>query len=323
MRPFIYERSASVADALASLGPDRLAYAGGTDLLTRMKLGITVPAHVVDVKVLALPRGIEHEQDGLRLGALTTLADIERAALPGWCALLPEAAAQAATPQIRERATLGGNLLQRPRCWYCRDPEVACWLKGGDACPARIGRHEHHAIFDESPCIAVHPSDLAACLVAANATVRVRGADEVRDVALDVLLAPPTDAARVEHRVGDAELIESVHVPAPADGAGTSLYLKAMDRKVWAFALVGLAASAAVERGRFTRLSLVASGVANVPHRIDASALIDAELTGARIDDLVRSVTAHAEPLAGNAYKADLLGRLVRDAVRRLTGDER
>ncbi len=308
MKPFAYARARSTSDALRSLGPDALAYAGGTDLLTRMKLGITEPARLVDVKALDLPKGIEPDGDGLRIGALTTLAELERADLPAWAALLRDAAAQAATPQIRERATLAGNLLQRPRCWYYRDPEVSCWLKGGDACPARTGRHEQHAIFDASPCLAVHPSDLATCLVAAHASVRLRGPDGTRDVPLDELLVPPTADRRVEHRVADDELVESVHVPA---AEGRSLYLKAMDRKVWAFALVGVAASATVENGRFTRLSLVASGVANVPHRLDASALVNAEPDPERL-------VIDATPLPGNAYKVDLLARLARDAVGRL-----
>ena len=321
MKPFAYARAGSTSEALAGLGPDRLAYAGGTDLLTRMKLGLTVPSDLVDVKGLDWPSGIESGGGQLRLGALATLAELERATLPGWCSLLTEAAAQAATPQIRERATIAGNLLQRPRCWYYRDPEVSCWLKGGESCPARTGRSEQHAIFDDSPCIAVHPSDLAACLVALDARVRLRSAAGSREAALDELLAPPADAERVEHRVADDELIESVSAAAPdgSDGA-RSLYLKAMDRKVWAFALVGLAATATVANGRFERLTLVASGVANVPRKLGeaASLLTGAELTDERIDEAVRAATADASPTSSNAYKADLLGRLLRDGVRRL-----
>ena len=321
MRPFDYARAGSADEALAGLGPDRLAYAGGTDLLTRMKLGITAPERLVDLKASGLPGAIESGPEGLAVGALATLADVERARLPDWCSLLTEAAAQAATPQIRERATVGGNLLQRPRCWYYREPEVACWLKGADACPARTGRSEHHAIFDESPCIAVHPSDLAACLVALGARVRLRSGSGAREAALDELLAPPTDAERVEHRVGDGELVESVSAAAP-DGADArrSVYLKAMDRKVWAFALVGVAAAARVEGGRLEDVSLVASGVANVPRRLDAAAraLEGGELDDERLAEAARAATADASPTEANAYKVDLLGRLVKDAARRL-----
>ena len=321
MKPFDYARASSADEALAGLGPDRLAYAGGTDLLTRMKLGITVPERLVDVKGLDLPDGIDAHGSRLEIGALATLADLERERLPGWCALLSEAAAQAATPQIRERATLGGNLLQRPRCWYYREPEVSCWLKGGDACPARTGRSEQSAIFDASPCIAVHPSDLAACLVALDARVALRSADGAREAALDELLAPPEDDRRVEHRVGEGELVASISAAAP-DGADArrSVYVKAMDRKVWAFALVGVAAAGHVEGGRVESLSLVASGVANVPRRLGAAAdaLVGEELTDARLDEAARAATADASPTERNAYKVDLLGRLVKDAVRRL-----
>ena len=321
MKPFDYARADGVDEALRGLGPDRLAYAGGTDLLTRMKLGLTEPASLVDVKGLDLPDAVTAGPDGLELGALTTLAELERAALPGWCSLLAEAAAQAATPQIRERATVAGNLLQRPRCWYYRDPDVACWLKGGESCPARTGRSEHHAIFDASPCIAVHPSDLAACLVALDARVRLRSGAGEREAALDELLAPPTDAHRIEHGVRDDELVASVSAAGPGTADDrASVYLKAMDRKVWAFALVGVAASARVRDGRLEDLSLVASGVANVPHRLSraADALAGGELDGARLDEAARAATADASPTEANAYKVELLGRLVKDAARRL-----
>jgi len=111
---------------------------------------------------------------------------------------LAEAAALAATPQLRNMATIGGNLLQRPRCWYFRNPRVECWLKGGDDCPARNGENQLHALFDISPCVAVHPSDPATALLALDASVRLRGASGERELPLADFFVPPTDARRQE-----------------------------------------------------------------------------------------------------------------------------
>lgn len=326
MNRFDYISAASEDEARASIGPDALVFAGGTDLLTRAKLGLVAADTLVDVKRAGLPSTIERTDDALSLGALVTLADLERASLPEWAGALVEAAAQAATPQIRERATVGGNLLQRPRCWYFRDPEVMCWLKGGDGCPARDGRNEHHAVLpathpSSSPCVAVHPSDLASTLLALDASVRVRSQNGERTLSLTELLQAPEADRRREHTLGDDELLIAIRVPTPPDGT-RSLYLKAMERKVWAFALVGLAASARVDGDRLHEPRLVASGIGNVPIALDALA---AELDGGSIDEAlsgmsIRRAMATLEPLSENAYKPDLLERLVRSALRQLVG---
>ena len=317
MRPFDYVRaSGDAAETARDLGDTVRPYAGGTDMLTRMKLGITTPERLVDIKPLDLPGGIESTDDGLALGALATLADIERHAFEPGHALLGHAAAKAATPQLRERATLGGNLLQRPRCWYYRDPDVACWLKGGDGCPAKEGRNEQHAIFGSGPCVAVHPSDLATCLTALEAEVTLTGADGSRTLGIDALYAEPEDDRRHETVVAADELLHSIHVP--GDGAGASVYLKAMDRKVWAFALVGVAAVAVPADGGGRTLRLAASGVAPIPWRLTdvETALADvAPDDEAGTDAAIETGLAAAAPLSGNAYKVALLRRLVRRAV--------
>ena len=178
MKPFEYARPESMPEALALLEQDMgstRVLAGGTDLLTLMKAGIAAPERLVDIKRLhGLSRDIELTPDGMVLGALTPLAAIEtHVSIQQHYPLLAEAAAVAATPQLRNMATLGGNLLQRPRCWYFRSPYFHCWLKGGDACPAVDGQNQHHALFGAGPCYAVHPSDLAPALLALEATVRI------------------------------------------------------------------------------------------------------------------------------------------------------
>ncbi|HEU5433726.1 MAG TPA: FAD binding domain-containing protein, partial [Thermomicrobiales bacterium] len=142
--------------------------AGGTDLLTLMKADLAAPGRLIDIKRLAeLDDRIDDGPDGLTIDAPATLAEIEddplvRAVAPA----LAAAAGLAASPQLRNMATIGGNLLQRPRCWYFRDPHIGCWLKGGNDCPARSGENQLHAVFDVSPCVAVHPSDPAVALLA-------------------------------------------------------------------------------------------------------------------------------------------------------------
>jgi xanthine dehydrogenase YagS FAD-binding subunit len=141
-----------------------------------MKAGVIAPTRLIDVKRAGLPRGIDVTPDGIVVGALTTLADLESSrALRDTHAALVEAAAVAATPQLRNVATIAGNLMQRPRCWYFRNRHLPCWLKGGDDCPAREGENQLHAILGGGPCYAVHPSDLAPALVALDAQVHLRG----------------------------------------------------------------------------------------------------------------------------------------------------
>ena len=322
MRPFDYATSDSAAGIVAELGAATRPYAGGTDLLTRMKLDITTPERLIDIKTADLPQGITETDAGLRLGALTTLTEIETSAmLQQKYPLLSEAAAQAATPQLRNRATLGGNLLQRPRCWYYRNPAVSCWLKGGETCPAKDGRNEHHALFGDSPCVAVHPSDLASCLTALDATVTLQGSDGERTLPIGEFYALPEDGRRQETVIQDDELILSIDVPALAEGS-SSTYLKAMDRKVWAFALVGLAAVLRIESGKIADIRLCLSGVAPVPWRLTEAekTLQGQKPTEELFARAAETALAGAEPLEHNGYKVPLAKSLIRRALANLAG---
>lgn len=322
MNPFEY-RSAGPNEDVSTLGLSASVrpLAGGTDLLPLMKLGLDRPAQLVDLKTSGLSREIEATDDGWRVGALVTLRDVQfHEGLRRQATALAEAVDQAATAQLRNRATLAGNLLQRPRCWYFRNEHVHCWLSGGDDCPARQGRNEHHAIFERSPCVAVHPSDAAAALIALGATVTVRDGSGQRDLAVADLLVPPTAERRLEHVLADDALITAVQVPV---GAGVrSTYLKAMDRAVWAFALVGVAAAVVTEAdGSIARIDIVASGVANVPVRLTS---VEGALLGQRLDvrtarTAADAATQEATPLSENAYKLPLLRQLTRRALERLT----
>ncbi|MBA3416144.1 MAG: xanthine dehydrogenase family protein subunit M [Chloroflexia bacterium] len=325
MRPFDYASPGTIEETLALLadsppgGADGVRpLAGGTDLLTLMKADLVAPHLLVDIKRLAdLDGRIVAGPHGLEIGALATLAQVEDDPGVRECyAALTEAAGVAASPQLRNVATIGGNLLQRPRCWYFRNPRVDCWLKGGADCPAREGENALHALFGADPCVAAHPSDLATALVALDAEVRLRGRGGERRLPVEAFFALPDAARRTETVLASDELVVSLVIPAPAPGT-RSTYLKAMDRKVWAFALVGVAAAVRLEGNRIAEARLVLGGVAPVPWRArSAESLLVGSEPGeevfARVAD---EALAGATPLQDNGYKIPLAKTLIRRAL--------
>jgi xanthine dehydrogenase YagS FAD-binding subunit len=324
VRPFDFARPGTIAEAVALLEtPDPAAangtrvLAGGTDLLTLMKADLYAPERLIDIKRLAeLDNRIEEGADGLTIGALTTLAQLEEdPRVRSTCPALAEAAALAATPQLRHMATIGGNLLQRPRCWYFRNPRIPCWLKGGDDCPARPGENQLHALFDVSPCVAVHPSDPATALIALDASIHLHGAQGDRELPLAELFAPPADDRRTETVIRGDELIVSLRIPTVPGTRST--YLKAMDRKVWAFALVGVAAVVRMDGSRMTDARIVLGGVAPVPWRAEAAegVINGADVSDERIERAAEAALDGATALAHNGYKIPLAKALVRRAL--------
>lgn len=319
---FDYHRPARLDEATARLDATHVAYAGGTDLLPRIKAGVDRPRQLVDLKHAGIADDIVDHGDRVSIGGLVTLAQIERdPLLAARLGALPDAAGQAATPQIRNRATIAGNLVQRPRCSYYRTPEVHCWLQGGDHCPARRGRNEHHAVFDESPCVAVHPSDLAGCLVALDATLHVHDSTGGRSLPIAELYAPPTDERRTETVLRAGDVITAVDVD--TSGRVLSTYRKGMDRAAWAFALVGVAVAARYDGTTLADVRIVLNGVANTPRRAHDSehVLLDASLDRTTIERAAELVVAGAEPLRENRYKLQLAVALTRDALVQLARD--
>ncbi|MGE0543624.1 MAG: xanthine dehydrogenase family protein subunit M [Dehalococcoidia bacterium] len=325
MRRFDYVSARSIEETVAALGQDGdiRPLAGGTDLLTMMKADITAPSILIDIKRVPDLSGIRFVQgEGLTLGGLTTLAEIEtndviRRRYP----MLAEAASLAATPQLRNMATLGGNLLQRPRCWYFRSSHFHCWLKGGDQCQAREGENQFHALFGDRPCCAVHPSDLALVLVALDAEILLRGNEGERTLPIGEFFQLPDDDRRTETIARPDELITAVRIPPMPDNA-CGVYLKAMDRKVWAFALASVAAILTLDGTRIADARLVLGGVAPIPWRATAveSSLRGANADSATIDRAARTALADAESLQHNAYKIPLTTSLVRRALTACVG---
>src|SRR3954462_2037642 len=267
----------STEQATGALGNGSRALAGGTELVPPLRDGLVRAETLVYISQV-VPRGI----DGNRVGAGTTLAELEVATqIPQ---VLREAARQAASPQLRSMGTVGGNLLQATRCWYWR-LGFDCWLHGGERCFAKDGAHREHAIFGNDQCASAHPSDVAAALVALGATVRTSR----RELAVAELYRLPTEDDRSTTTLAPDELILDLDVPAP----DASTYLKAMDRRKWAFPLVGVAA---VRSGGAIRIAL--AGVAPIPWTLDAPAALD-----------------DSTPLPGTAYKVEIARALVRRAV--------
>jgi xanthine dehydrogenase YagS FAD-binding subunit len=241
---------------------DALALAGGSDVVPLVRRGKRAPASLVDVRRL-LPSSIEADGAGLRIGAGTTLAALARDPhIRDGYAALQQGARAAASPQLRNVGTVGGNLAQAVRCWYYRHPDLTCWLNGGDTCYAQIGDHRKHGL-EAGDCISVAPPDISGPLAALGAQAVLRGPVGEREVALLDLYARPDDAHRTALRLEPGELIVSLRLPEPPDA---SHYERAGERAAWSFALVGVAA---VRRGR--RQRLVAIGVANDPRELDPS----------------------------------------------------
>lgn len=325
MKAFDYVAPGSIESSMQALrgasADEARLLAGGTDLLPLMKAHIAEPRLLVSLKRAAdLPRDIVVDAEGLRIGALATLADIERhPAIARDFTALAQAASSAATPQLRNMATLGGTLLQRPRCWYFRNEAFHCWLKGGSECMARDGENGLHALFDTGPCRAVHPSDIACALMALDAQVELRTARAARSLSLRTFLAPPTDERRVETVLGTREVVTAVRVPRPASSV-RSVYLKTMDRAVWAFAVVSVAACARIESGRLEDLRVVLGGVAAVPWAVEGAmqSLQGANPDAESIAQAARDALAGAEPLRMNGYKVPLAQNLIRRALHAL-----
>lgn len=317
MHPFTYIDATTVEEIIPLLDATSRPLAGGTDMLPLMKEAISTPARLVNLKRAADLHYIRSDERGLTIGALTTLAELEQnATIRGSYTALAQAAGEAASPQLRNMATLGGNLLQQVRCWYYRG-DFHCWLKGGSLCHARDGQNQHHAIFEQSPCVAVYPSDPPAALVALDASLRIAGPQGERSLAVAEFLQPPTETRHVLHTLAPDELIVAVELPATRS---RSVYLKAMDRATWAYALASVAVAAELVEGVARNVRIVLGGVANVPVRASAAeALIEGQVL---IESLLReageAAIAEAQPLAHNRYKLPLTRNLVAQALRDL-----
>jgi xanthine dehydrogenase YagS FAD-binding subunit len=271
------QQPSSVDEATRALGNGSKALAGGTDLVPLLRDGLVRADILVPIGDV-VPRG----REGERIGASTTLAELE--VDPQIPAALREACRLAASPQLRAMGTIGGNLLQATRCWYWR-LQFPCYLHGGDLCHAKEGAHREHAVFGNELCASAHPSDVAAALVALGATLTTTK----RQLPVADLYRLPTEDDRSLTTLADDELILGVEVPS----VDASVYLKAMDRRKWAFPLVGVAAAS-----RAGEIRIALAGVAPIPWTLRSPEALD-----------------DATPLPGTAYKLEIARVLVRRAL--------
>jgi len=289
--------------------------AAGTDLSERRRSGVS-KGPVVDIAATG-DASISWAADGAAtIGAFATIATIAtdtriKGAYPGVSA----SALSLATPQIRNLATLGGNLAQRSRCWYFRKPHIACLKKGGSNCPARSGNHLYGVAFDLGPCVAPHPSTMAAAFIAYEAQIVTdrRSGLSVRDLLGD------GSNGHADHALGAGEMIKQIALGVPLAGE-SALYKRAVSRTHAEWPLVELCARAVVTDGVFKFVRLGAGGIAPVPLRLRASeaALEDKRADAATIAEAAKQATAGAKPLPMTGYKLDLLSGLVRDLLEQL-----
>jgi xanthine dehydrogenase YagS FAD-binding subunit len=315
---FDYVRARSTRDAVRHLSSGNArVHAGGTDLLGCLHDGVFTADRVVSLSGLDELRGIRRTADGgFRIGTLTTIAEIAASDLlqthyPG----LAQAASEVASPQLRNQGTLGGNLCQRPRCWYYRG-DFDCAKKGGEFCYAVQGENRYHAILGGGPCFIVHPSDTAPMLLALDAVTSVTGPGGDRMVGLDeFFVLPETDLER-ETVLEPGEIVTEALLPPPAAGLRTS-YRKVRERGAWDFALVSVALAVRFDGNTVGDARIAFGGVAPVPWR---SREAEDAIRGRRIDaDVARraaeAATKDAVPLEQNGFKVPLLQGTVEESL--------
>ncbi|AXB41750.1 FAD binding domain-containing protein [Amycolatopsis albispora] len=321
MRPFELTAPTTIEDAVAA--GEGTFLAGGTTLVDLMKLEVLTPRHVQDINEIPL-HDIDNGPDGLRIGALERMSDI--AAHPGVYPMISRALLLSASQQIRNMASIGGNLMQRTRCSYFRDVAMPCNKRNpGSGCPAITGANRMHAVLGTSDsCVATHASDVAVALVALDAELRLVSAEGTRTVALADFYQLPGDSPETEHDLRPGELITEVVVPR-LDWAENSTYVKIRDRQSYEFALCSAAVALDIRDGRINDARVAAGGVGTVPWRLPAveEALRGAPVTTEAFEAAASVAADGARPLSGNAFKPALLRRTIVRALRELTEGSR
>ncbi len=322
MNRFEFARATSVAEALSLVAekPGSVLKAGGIDVLDHLKEHLMEPPRLVDLKSIPGMQDVTVEPGGsIRIGPLVTLAHM--AAQPGIRAThtaLAQACGEAASPQIRNVATIGGNLLQRPRCWYYRLASYRCLKKGGDICYAVGGENRYHTIFGDGACNAPHPSNAAMALTALGASLVFQGNRGTRTVPADQFFTIPGGDPRRENARGPDEILTAINVPA-APGV-RSTYTSVRQKAAFDWPLVSTAMALRVEGGIVRQARIILGAVATVPLR---SAAAEQALVRRRLDDhtaeaIANAAVTGAQPLSENGYKIELLRTLLRRTLRSL-----
>src|SRR5713226_709866 len=329
MKQFELYEPLTVAEAtqvLTQLGPKAKILGGGSDLVGGIMKdwvtgkGMPLPDALIDLTTVPGLDKVSVAADGIRIGATTTLTDIaENKDLQQQLPLLTQATLSIASPLIRNFGTLGGNINQRPRCWFFRGEGFNCYKKGGDFCFAVTGDNRYHAVIGGELCYIVHPSDSATALLALNASAAVASPTGTRTVAFDNYFIGPREDVLRENVLKSNELLVNVSIPALAPNTKTA-WFKLKDRQVYDFAIVSVAAVVTQEGGVWKDGRVVLGGVSPVPYR---AKVVEDALAGKNIKDSIKDAAARirtvARPLSLNAYKVDiavgLIERVVMSAV--------
>ena len=310
MNKFAFVDCKTVDQALGQLGDGAMVKAGGIDLLDLMKEDIISPPRLVNIRNVDSLRGITISTDGLHLGPLSTLSEIaSHPEIQRSYTALADAAGHAATPQIRNMATLGGNIMQRPRCWYFRSSDFDCKKKrgGSDECHAHDGENQYHAIMNNSTCAMVHPSSTAVSLLGMDAQVELTSKRGKRMVAMGEFYVPPEKSVVNETVVQPGELITSILVPAPEPGT-RSAYQKYGEKESFDWPIADAGVVLVMDGARCRKASVVLGVAAPTPIRSKEAGAV---LIGKTIDEATaraagKAAMLHATPLSQNGYKTQL-----------------
>lgn len=321
LQKFSYKKAGTVQEAVAAAAhPGARILAGGTDLLGCLRDGILTANSVVSISGICELKGIAPRAGGgLRIGALTTLSEVAaNAQIAGSYRALAEAAESVSSPPLRNQGTIGGNLCQRPRCWYFRG-DFHCRRKGGDTCFAETGENEYHAILGWDKCYMVHPSDTASALVALGARVTIAGATGLRTVPIESFFVLPSASILTENILRPGEVVTEILLDPPPAGL-RSTYRKVRDRGAFDFATVGAAIALTVTAGKVAAARIVLSGVAPRPWRcVDAEkALVGKPLDNATVGASAMAAVKDAVPLDKNEYKITLARGVVEETLLKL-----
>ncbi len=318
MNNFAYVKAGSLAEAVKALSvKGAWLHAGGTDLVGCARSELFPVDKVVSLSGLNQLMGISPlPSGGLKIGALTSLADIAaNAAVIEKYGALAQAAASVGSPQLRQQGTLGGNLCQKPRCWYYRT-DIRCSKKGGPKCYAVAGENQYHAIFGGGPCFFVHPSDVAVALAALQAQLAISGPSGSKSVKIESFFISPKTNIEKENVLLPGEIVTEIRIPPPASGA-KGVYRKITTRGSWDFALVSVAAVIQVEGDAVRAARIVLGGVGPYPWRVEAAekVLIGKKLDPVQAAAAAEAATGGAMPLRDNAYKVDMVKGAVEEAL--------
>jgi xanthine dehydrogenase YagS FAD-binding subunit len=313
MQNFEYAIARSVDRAIELLSSESRFLAGGIDLLGEMKEYITSPKRVIDLKPIPELGRIDTSTTIWKIGANVTIAEIATnepilATLPG----LAEAASEVGSPQIRNVATLGGNLAQHSRCWYYRHRDLRCLKRGGSTCYAREGENKYHSLFSGNPCISPVVSNLAVILAALNARVNVRRGDKEVTLTIGELYSDAWNNPLAHNSLLPGDLIVDVEIPTQKN---RSAYLQISEKGDFDWALVSCAVAARNTGDQWADISVFLGAVAPIPYRVESPLLESGKLSRGAIESIAESIASKAAPLAHNGYKVPIAQALVRRAL--------